>query len=132
MILSNRTGELVILAGNQRYEAAKSNGLKEVPTALIDNPSEERERKIIIRDNVSDGEWNRDALANEWNQEELNEWGLYAEVFPEEEEEPESQFQPITFGIKCDTQEEFDSLCSKLNIDKKKVSYKEFILKAGL
>jgi ParB-like chromosome segregation protein Spo0J len=32
IILSDRTGSLVIIAGNQRYEAAKSLKLKEVPT----------------------------------------------------------------------------------------------------
>ena len=53
LILSNRTGELVILGGNQRYEAAKISGLKEVPTHLIEGLTEEREREIIIRDNVA-------------------------------------------------------------------------------
>ena len=35
IILSNRTGELIIIAGNQRYEAAKTNGLKLDPTISI-------------------------------------------------------------------------------------------------
>ena len=76
LILSNRTGELVILAGNQRYEAAKTLGLKEVPTALIEGLTEEREREIIIRDNVENGEWDFDALANEWDVDELKDWGV--------------------------------------------------------
>lgn len=57
LILSDRTGELVILAGNQRYEAAKALGMDEVPTFLIEGLTEEREREIIIRDNVSNGGW---------------------------------------------------------------------------
>ena len=74
LILSNRTGELVILAGNQRYEAAKALGLESVPTFLLEGLTEEREREIIIRDNVSNGEWDMDILANEWDTEDLQEW----------------------------------------------------------
>ena len=76
LILSNRTGELVILAGNQRYKASKALGLKEVPTILLEGLSEEREKEIIIRDNVENGEWNIDMLANEWNPDDLISWGV--------------------------------------------------------
>ena len=76
LILSNRTGELVILAGNQRYKASKALGLKEVPTVLLENLTEEREKEIIIRDNVENGEWNIDMLANEWNPDDLIRWGV--------------------------------------------------------
>ena len=81
IILSNRTGELVIIAGNQRYEAAIKEGLKKVPTFLIENLTEVREREIVIRDNVSNGEFDWDLLANEWNMEELVNWGI--EELPE-------------------------------------------------
>lgn len=76
LILSDRTGELVIIAGNQRYEAAKHNKLKEVPTCLLTDLTEEREREIIIRDNVANGEWDMDLLANEWDSAQLMEWGV--------------------------------------------------------
>ena len=81
LILSNRTGELVIIAGNQRYEAAKHLNLKKVPTYLIEGLTEEREREIIIRDNVNNGEWDHDILANEWDIDELLEWGVQLPVF---------------------------------------------------
>ena len=76
IILSNRTGELVILAGNQRYEAAKALGMDKVPTILLEGLTEAREREIIIRDNVSNGDWDMDALANEWDTQELTDWGV--------------------------------------------------------
>lgn len=76
IILSNRTGELVILAGNQRYEAAKYLKMEEVPTFLLEGLTEAREREIIIRDNVSNGDWDMDTLANEWDTQELTDWGL--------------------------------------------------------
>ena len=76
LILSDRTGELKIIAGNQRFEAAKYLKFKEVPTCLLSGLSEEREREIIIRDNVHAGSFDFDTLANEWNTDELLEWGL--------------------------------------------------------
>lgn len=76
IICSDRTGELVILAGNQRYRAAKSLGLKEVPTIVLSGLSEEKEREIIIRDNVELGNWDIDSLANSWEIDELNDWGV--------------------------------------------------------
>ena len=75
IILSDRTGELVIIAGNQRYEACRQLGVSEVPTVLMKGLTEEREREIVIRDNVSNGEWDMDALAD-WNVSELSEWGV--------------------------------------------------------
>jgi len=47
LILSDRTGTLIIIAGNQRYDAAKYIGLKQVPTVLLTGLTEEREKEII-------------------------------------------------------------------------------------
>jgi len=74
LILSNRTWELVIIGWNQRYEACKQLWIKEVPTELIEWLSEEDEKEIIIRDNVSNGEWDMDMLANEWDEKDLKDW----------------------------------------------------------
>lgn len=76
IILSDRTGDLVIIAGNQRYDACVQLGIKQVPTVLIQNLTEDRERKIIIRDNVNNGDWNWNALVDNWNTEELKDWGM--------------------------------------------------------
>lgn len=76
IILSDRTGELVIIAGNQRYRAARELGLDEVPTVLLSGLDEKREREIIIRDNVENGEWDFDVLANEFEVDDLTEWGV--------------------------------------------------------
>ena len=97
IILSDRTGELVILAGNQRYKAAKAIGLKEVPTILLPNLTVEREKEIIIRDNVENGEWDWDELANAWDANLLDDWGvdLPTDLKPQleiiEDEAPEVQ-----------------------------------------
>lgn len=80
IILSNRTGELVILAGNQRYKAAKAIGMQEVPTVLLEGLDEAREKEIIIRDNVSNGDWDWEKLANEWETDDLADWGVEVPV----------------------------------------------------
>lgn len=84
IILSDRTGQLVILAGNQRYKAAKALGLEQVPTITLHGLTEEREREIVIRDNVNNGEWDMDALANEWDAGQLLDWGVEIPTAPEQ------------------------------------------------
>lgn len=76
IICSDRTGEKVILGGNQRYEAAKALGLVEVPVIVLHGLDEAREREIVIRDNVNNGDWDFDILANEWDEKKLQEWGV--------------------------------------------------------
>lgn len=65
----------IILGGNMRFKASKEAGLKEVPVKIVDW-SEEKQREFVIKDNVSGGDWDWDLLANEWDAEELDAWGL--------------------------------------------------------
>jgi DNA modification methylase len=67
--------EMVVLGGNMRLKAMQEAGWSEVPVKIVDW-SEEKQREFIIKDNVGFGEWDWDELANTWNAEELNEWGL--------------------------------------------------------
>lgn len=76
IVLSDRTGELVIIDGNQRYEACVQLGMSEVPTALLHGLTEEREREIIIRANVLNGKWDEMILKDKWDIEELKDWGV--------------------------------------------------------
>ena len=123
LILSDRTGELVVIAGNQRYKAAQSLGLKEVPTYLMKNLTEETEREIVIRDNISNGDWDFDLLANEWNTEELEDWGLEGFPFEEVTElESEDDLKDLSSSINnlyrieviCSDEEEQENTYNKL------------------
>lgn len=67
--------DMIILGGNMRYKACKEAGLKEIPIIITDL-SEDKQREFLIKDNTSGGEWNWEVLANEWNSEELESWGL--------------------------------------------------------
>lgn len=130
LLLSDRTGELIILGGNQRFEAAKKLGLKEVPTFLFKDLTEAQEREIVIRDNVADGEWNYDLLANQWAASELDEWGVdVPDAWEDEEESGEAGEETIEaeITIKC-TKKEKDDIIDWLNIEFKKTAFKNIII----
>lgn len=69
-------GKYVVLGGNMRLKASKQAGLKELPIILADDWSEEQKNEFIIKDNVGFGEWEWDDLANEWDINQLDDWGL--------------------------------------------------------
>jgi hypothetical protein len=73
--------DMVILGGNMRFKACKEAGLKEVPIIIADSLTEEQQREFLIKDNVSGGEWDWDLLANEWDNEQLEAWGLDLPIF---------------------------------------------------
>ena len=67
--------DMVVLGGNMRLKAMREAGWKDVPIQVVDW-DEDKQRQFIIKDNVSGGEWDWEILANEWDTEELQEWGL--------------------------------------------------------
>jgi hypothetical protein len=69
-------GKFVVLGGNMRLKAAQEIGLKELPIVLADDWTLEQRDEFLIKDNVGFGEWEWDDLANEWNAELLDKWGL--------------------------------------------------------
>ena len=68
--------DMIVLGGNMRLKASKEAGLKEVFIVKADDLTEDEQKQFIIKDNVGFGEWDWDMLANEWEAEELAEWGL--------------------------------------------------------
>ena len=67
--------DMIVLGGNMRLKAMKEAGWKEVPVEIVDW-DEDKQRQFIIKDNVGFGEWDWEMLANEWDAEQLEEWGL--------------------------------------------------------
>lgn len=61
-IVVSSWAEPVILGGNMRYEAAKVAGLHAVPVLSAEELTPAQRREFVIRDNVSGGEWDWDAL----------------------------------------------------------------------
>lgn len=84
--------EMIVLGGNMRLKACIEAGLKDVPVIVADW-SEEKQREFIIKDNVSGGEWDWDALANDWDTEQLNDWGLDIPDFITNKEVQEDDYE---------------------------------------
>jgi DNA modification methylase len=94
--------DMIVLGGNMRLKAAKELGWKEIPCEIVDW-SEEKQRAFTIKDNVGYGEWDWDMLANEWDAEQLNEWGLDVPDFKAEVlEAEEDDYEAPEGGIETD------------------------------
>ena len=108
--------EMVVLGGNMRLKACKEAGLKEIPIIKASDLTEEQQREFIIKDNVGFGEWDWELIANEWDSEHLEEWGL--DVWQPEkeidysildEEDVSEQLEDMTNGVKKAIQIEFEA-----------------------
>lgn len=67
--------KFMVLGGNMRLKACQDAGLKKVP-CVVTTIDKKKQSEFIIKDNLGYGEWDWETLANEWDQEELEEWGL--------------------------------------------------------
>jgi DNA modification methylase len=95
--------EMIVLGGNMRLKACQEAGLKEIPIIKASNLTEEQQKEFIIKDNVGFGEWDWNDLANNWDANELSEWGLDIPGFEETQLEPEEDdFAAPEGGIETD------------------------------
>ena len=79
----------VIIGGNMRFRAIKELGYKEVPCKVISETATiEQLKAYTIKDNNGYGEWDFDLLANEWDFEDMDDWGV---DLPDWEEEKETE-----------------------------------------
>lgn len=121
--------DFMVLGGNMRLKACIEAGMKDVPV-LVADWSEEKQREFIIKDNVSGGEWDWDVLANEWDAEQLTEWGLdvpdfkTAEAQEDDYEVPDEIKTDIVLGdlfeigphrLLCGSSTEADAVAKLLN-----------------
>jgi site-specific DNA-methyltransferase (adenine-specific) len=81
-------GKIYPLGGNMRFKALKELNYKDIPdnwVTLADDWTEEKRREFVIKDNVGFGEWDWEQLANDWDNEELEAWGLDVPSFETDE-----------------------------------------------
>jgi len=101
--------EMIILGGNMRYRACLEAGIKEIPVIITDL-SEAKQKEFLIKDNISGGEWDWDALANEWDTTELKDWGLIQWDIPD--------YNPVlnpSTNYEAVTEENVDKVTKELN-----------------
>lgn len=65
----------LILAGDKRCYALEELQYEDVRVKQVFGLSEAKKREFIIKDNAHAGDWDTDILANEWDIDEINEWG---------------------------------------------------------
>ena len=132
-------GDNVVIAGNQRLKACKELDWPDIPAQYFTKQDSEKmnfqrsenglelksyqefKDEIIIKDNLHSGAWDNDILANEWNTEQLNSWGLEIwdvenvdlDNFFEEDKENE-QKQNIDKIILEYTPDDYSKVISKL------------------
>ncbi|MFY8170480.1 MAG: ParB N-terminal domain-containing protein [Candidatus Fonsibacter sp.] len=76
IVFTDVDNKYVVLGGNQRLRALKELKHETVPIIVADEWTEEQKNEFLIKDNVGFGEWDWDSLANEWDVEKLDDWGL--------------------------------------------------------
>ena len=86
---------------------------------MADEWTEEQRREFVIKDNVGFGEWNWEELANEWDAEKLEEWGLDLPTFDiDNENEPKDLSSTIDniyrIEIICKDEEHQENTYNKL------------------
>ncbi|MCC6396646.1 MAG: hypothetical protein IT282_06470, partial [Bacteroidetes bacterium] len=67
---------MTVLGGNMRVLALRKMGIQEATAKICKGLTADQKREFIIKDNSSYGEWDMDALANEWSDLPLEEWGV--------------------------------------------------------
>jgi hypothetical protein len=75
-------GKLFPLGGNMRLKALKEAGYTDIPdewVTMADEWTQEQRNEFIIKDNISFGEHDWEAL-KDWDTEQLEEWGLEGKI----------------------------------------------------
>lgn len=75
--------DLMVLGGNMRLKACQAAGLKDVPVVIAADLTPDQQREFVIKDNVGFGEWEWDALANQWDASKLTDWALDLPTVPD-------------------------------------------------
>lgn len=65
-----------VLGGHQRIKALEAQGKNTVLVKQVIGWTEEQKDEFLIKDNIANGDWDNDKLANEWDKAKLEEWGL--------------------------------------------------------
>jgi ParB-like chromosome segregation protein Spo0J len=91
IVFTDVDGKYVVLGGNMRLKALKELKYEIVPVIIADEWTEEQKHEFLIKDNVGFGEWDWDSLANEWEVDKLEKWGLDLPVDLSVQEELEAE-----------------------------------------
>ena len=116
IVFTDVDNKYVVLGGNMRLKALNELKFKEIPVIIADEWTEEQKAEFLIKDNVGFGEWDWDSLANEWDAEQLEDWGLDIPIYIDDvdysildSDDLEDQLNAMTDGVKKAIQIEFEA-----------------------
>lgn len=105
LIVHKQGDKYIVLCGNMRFRAAKDLRFDSLPCKVIPEYfSTEQIKAIIIKDNISFGSDDIEALANEWDVADLVDWGYdYTDFESETESETEQKNNTKVTSNTCPT-----------------------------
>jgi hypothetical protein len=124
IVFTDVDGKYCVLGGNMRLKALNELKYDTVPIVLADEWNEEQKAEFLIKDNVGFGEWDWDQLANEWDVEQLEDWGLEVGGFDLDSDElgtdftlpdgDKAPFQQMTFTLADEQAEQIKNAISDI------------------
>lgn len=118
----------IVLGGNMRLEALRDLSIKEVYCVQEKTLTEEQKNQFIIKDNVGYGDWNFDILANEWEIENLEEWGVNVPSVKNTELLSNLKYEPLYYEPKEFPNIELESCVDLEKFNKKLEALDEYNL----
>lgn len=85
--------KLKVLAGHQRLLALEDLEYEDVYIKQVFGLTPKQKREFMIKDNVSSGKWDADVIANEWNLEEIKEFGVDPFKLPNDNPEEKQPYK---------------------------------------
>lgn len=76
---------MMILGGNMRFRACKAAGLDEIPVMIVSGLSDAEKNEFVVKDNVGFGEWDFEMLGNQFEHDQLLDWGMDVPTFNDPE-----------------------------------------------
>ncbi len=118
--------DMVVLGGNMRLKALRHLGLKEAPIIKASDLTDDQQRQFIIKDNAGFGQWDWNVLANDWNTQEIEEWGIDIPGFDVNSDElgeefsladgEKMPFQQMTFKLADEQAEQIQNALSDIKM----------------
>lgn len=104
LLVYEHGGKYIVIGGNMRYRACKELGYTQMPCKIIPpQATAEQLNAYIILDNSGFGDWDWDALANEWDSQQLTDWGVDVPNWDDEASEDEQPSEDDDFDEEKDS-----------------------------
>lgn len=105
----------IALGGNMRLKALNELNYKEIPDEWVKRASdltEDQKKEFIIKDNIGFGEWDWDDLANNWDEHNLQMWGVDLPHWNEKETKAAEEETAMQWylNIKCESEQQAQTM----------------------